>query len=138
MSDSDRLFIVTPEEELTLFENRLCEILDSAINYQIHSTHEKIIEDAKELAPELLSLATEELKKKFVLLHKDDYQTAFDLGKAESLKDLPGWKKIDEADNACVREPHVGTNMVGEKMLYIGNHAMSISSLEKLPGFKED
>lgn len=65
-------------------------------------------------------------------------KAAYDFGKADALKDLPRWKKIKEEDNTCVREPHVGTNMVGEKMLYIGNRAISISRLEKLPGFKEE
>lgn len=64
------LLIVTPEEELSEFENRLCEILDSAINYQIHSTHEETIKDVKKLAPELLAIAREQLIKDGYVIEK--------------------------------------------------------------------
>ena len=128
------LFVVTPEEELTEFEKVVKDRLWRTLEYS-ETFRKDENKWTRELAAELLALAPEELKKKFVFL---DYFAAFDAGKAEALKDMPRWKKIKEEDNACVREPHVGTNMVGEKMLYIGNHAISISRLEKLPGFKED
>lgn len=70
------LFIVTPEEELTEFENRLCEILDSAINYQIHSTPEETIKDAKKLTPELLSLAREQFIKDGYVIEKKAFHNA--------------------------------------------------------------
>lgn len=66
-----------------------------------------------------------------------EYQIA-DAFKAAAMKGLPRWKTIKKDDNAIARIPHVGTNMLGERMLYIGENAISISCLMKLPGFKED
>lgn len=156
MELSDDLFIVTPEEELTEFEKAVgLEIFDEPFE----ESHIKVI---KKESAKLLSLARKELieerytsdprKTDLYKLGRDEtfkeieqspessyaFKRGVEYGKEEALKDLPRWKKIKEADNACVREPHVGTNMLGEKMLYIGNHAISISRLEKLPGFKED
>lgn len=131
------LFIVTTEEELTEFEKKVKEIADCKedCSYLGNTIY-------KSIAAELRVIAFREFKENEATHMKAfmDYEriTAYEKGKADALKDLPRWKKIKEADNACVREPHVGTNMIGEKMLYIGNHAISISRLEKLPGFKED
>ena len=74
-SDED-LFIVTPEPELSEFEMAIAK-------YRPQSDSQETIQ---RIAAELLELATEELKKTFVLLHKDDYQTAFDLGKTEAIE----------------------------------------------------
>lgn len=88
---NEDLFIVTPEEELTEFEKAIKEMMRSYVKMP-----DEVI---KETAARLLDLARKELKKTFVLLHKDDYQTAFDLGQAEALKDLPRWKKICRGNN---------------------------------------
>ena len=90
VTEGKDLFIITPEEELSEFENRLCEILDSAINYQIHSTDEETIKEAKELAHELFDLArtelifqgniilsTEESKKRFAEAQEKGRKEAF-------------------------------------------------------------
>ena len=126
------LFIVTPEEELTGFEKVVKDRLWRTLEYS-ETFRKDENKWTRELAAELLALAEKELGSEY----SAGFVDGLNAGKADALKDLR-WKKIDGADNACVREPHVGTNMVGEKMLYVGNHAISISNLEKLPGFKED
>lgn len=148
MELSDDLFIVTPEEELTKFEKVVKGRLWRTLEYS-ETFRKDENKWTRELAAEFLALAEKEIAKGHehdVYIPEDTYyeqlkkqwEDGYDKGKTETLKDLPRWKKIKEEDNTCVREPHVGTNMVGEKMLYIGNRAISISRLEKLPGFKED
>ena len=62
LEDSNNdLFIVTDEPELTKFENRLAEIIDYARLKKQDVSSEEIVEDAKRLSPELLSLAREQL-----------------------------------------------------------------------------
>ena len=76
VTEGKDLFIVTPEKEMSEFENRLCEILYFAINDKIHSTDEEIIKNAKELAPELLSLAREQFIKDGYVIEKKAFHDA--------------------------------------------------------------
>lgn len=122
----NRLFIVTPEPEMSEWQTLISGCLQKY--GLLDGVADKI---AKESAAELLALATEELKKTFVLLHKDDYQTAFDLGKAEALKDLPRWEKQMYAPQ------EVNIYLPTNELVYYGM-AISINDLTKLPGFKED
>lgn len=127
----DKLFIVTPEEELTEFEKA---IKRAFICIGCGSVSNGIIKDT---ADELLALARKQLIEEQYT--SDPRKTdLYKLGKAEALKDLPRWKTINKDDNAIVRIPYVGTNILGERMLYIGENAISIRRLTKLPGFKED
>lgn len=56
-------------------------------------------------------------------------QKFIDIGKAEALKDLPRWY-----ESRGVYED----GWINDKILYYKNHSIQLSSLEKLPGFKED
>ena len=122
------LFIVTPEPELSEFEMAIAK-------YRPQSDSQETIQ---RIAAELLELATEELKKTFVLLHKDDYQTAFDLGKAEALKDLPRWKKTTgkERFNKRVIVLAGDNDLLCTDYVEEGEYYLPFSDLRKLP--KED
>lgn len=134
------LYIITPEPELSEWETFISGCL------QKHGLLDCGAADriAQNCSAELLALATEELKKTFVLLHKDDYQTAFDLGKAEALKDLPRWKRW--GNGACgngrgiplaiVKRGLNGYEIV-DALGIQGEQYIMLSDFEKLPGFNE-
>ena len=139
------LFIVMPEEELTEFEQEVSDIVEYCKEHGEHVAFDY----AKRHAKTLLALAKKELLSEKMLIeqtYNPDISKAHELGreegimfgKAEALKNLPRWKTIKKDDNAIARIPHVGTNILGEKMLYIGENAISISCLMRLPGFNED
>ena len=135
MNEKFKLFILTPEPELTEFEADVMVIL-------LEFVEEVDANDLKRISKDLLDLATEELKKTFVLLHKDDYQTAFDLGKAEALKDLPRWNKHDKLFSEPEYRLDFKITSFSEPYLEIkkGNdyYYIRCSELKKLPGFNED
>lgn len=152
--DCTDLFIITPGPELSEFEQ-------AVIDYKYNSHDSSLFDPGhfdkvRNEAAELLALATEELKKTFVLLHKDDYQTAFDLGKAEALKeieqdpessyafkrgfeygkeealkDLPGWREGFPPGT-------ISLDVSSYDFICVNNKLLELSSLKKLPGFKED
>lgn len=140
------LFIITPEEEMTEFEKAVGLVFTDAQLIprdkdgiaNIHDINEFI----KKKAAELLALAKKELQSEIDAEIEKAYKTQDDVvfrkgwvqDKADALRDLPRWKQIKDCDTT-VRKPHIGTNMIGEKMLYIGNNCISISKIMKLPGF---
>ena len=92
----DKLFIVTPEEEMSEFEKA---IKRAFICAGCSSVSNGIVKDT---ASELLALAREELFANDTVL-KEYAQVAREQGKAEALKDLPRWKKCQVDDPiACV------------------------------------
>lgn len=140
------LFIVTPEEELTEFEKAVGLVFtDSQLIPRdkdgIANIHD-INEFIKKKAAELLTLAKKELQSEIDAEIEKAYKTQDNVvfrkglvqGVANTLKDLPRWKQIKNCDTT-IRKPHIETNMIGEKMLYIGNNCISISKIMKLPGF---
>ena len=145
----NNLVIVTPGPELSEFENKLRVICENAVR-ESQLFPKRTSEDfAKKHSAELLVLAEKEITKGHehdVYIPEDTYyeqlkkqwEDGYDKGKAKALNDLPKWKTIKKDDNAIVRIPHVGTNIFGERMLYVGENAISIRRLTKLPGFKED
>jgi len=167
----DNLFIVTPEPELTEFEQGVRECVTKNLTTHIKDGNGRemsstvFINDdtAKKIAAELLSLAREQFIKDGYIIEKKAFHDAIenisdkhlaemsvkysihckvedgtrhaimnwkefqkvaqnfiDIGKAEALKDLPRWETIKKDDNAIAIIPYVSTNMLGEKMLYIG------------------
>lgn len=111
------------EEELTEFEKAIRNILVRYI-----SNVDDFPETIKSEAKALLDLARKELKKKFVLLAKEDYQTAFDLGKAEILKNFSKWKKCVGSTGPFIDD------FRGEDYLYLKDYVIKVSELfEKLP-----
>lgn len=161
--DRRDLFLVTPEPELSEWQRFISACLQKYGLLDCGAA-DRI---AKESAAELLAIARKQLQPEIDAEIEKAYKTADEVmyrkGKEdgivearnditariialkqakdraeEVLKDLPRWKTIKKDDNAIVRIPHVSTNMLGERMLYIGENAISISCLTKLPGFKED
>lgn len=144
------LFIVTPEEELSEFESSLRQVLSEALSGEMPTgssgsmSWAVIINDdeIKKLAPRILSIAKKELQPEIDAEIEKAYKTQDNVvfrkgwvqGMSDALKDLPRWKQIKNCDTT-VRKPHIETNMIGEKMLYIGNNCISISKIMKLPGF---
>lgn len=130
------LFIVTPEPEMSEMETLLLSWL--SLDTSGRAPTEWMKQEVKARATKLLSLAKQQLLLPGELLTQEHHEKLMETLREEALKDLPRWKTIKKNDNAIVRIPHVSTNMLGEKMLYIGENAISISCLMKLPGFKED
>ena len=142
-SDSD-LFIVTPEEELTDFEDAFGRAMMEAPEPEEKDEWYPYI---KESAAELLDLARKELTLSGnIVLSVEEFEKkyveAIKMGKAAALKDLPRWKKAKEymklgpndfvftldSDGKC--SPYWDTE-VEEGQFYIAE-----SDLENLP--KED
>lgn len=153
------LFIVTPEEELTAFEGKVKELIGT---YPVatRENHGSLIYEVRKIASELLTLAEKEIAKGHehdVYIPEDTYyeqlkkqwEEGYDKGKAEALKDLPRWRRIMDngkvdangcryTDSLCLikqgwyRVLPEGTVVSGDAKY------LSVSELEKLPGFKED
>lgn len=121
------LFFADEEESMNEFETRIYNL----INFS--DPDRPSIKEVKEEAEIILELARNELEKKFVLLAKEDYQTAFDLGKAEILKDLPKWKKATEQKDL---EKHVAILEEGKVLLsnYLeeGDYYIELEDLKTL------
>ena len=163
--ESDKLFIVTPEEELTEFEKKLWEVLKS--EGSPIGPVEKFTNADKEVfhsyASELLSLAREQFIKDGYVIEKKAFhdavekadpevikevsknvdmqialRTEYEKGRADALKDLPRWKKATGKERFNERM----IVLVGDNDLYCTNYAeegeyyISFPELEKLP--KED
>lgn len=126
------LFIITPEEELTEFENGMLRYLQQASNKKDDS---EIVESTKKYAAELLELAREELIANDTVL-KEYAEVSREQGKAEALKDLPRWipNKFDK-HNFETCKAYLDT----PRYLCYQDKMIDVSELvEKLPGFKED
>lgn len=126
------LFIITPEEELTEFENGMLRYLQQASNKKDDS---EIVESTKKYAAELLELAREELIANDTVL-KEYAEVSREQDKAEALKDLPRWipNKFDK-HNFETCKAYLDT----PRYLCYQDKMIDVSELvEKLPGFKED
>jgi len=138
----DKLFIVTPEEELTEFEMAIHRRLNLMNGENLSAT--ELLEETKGMAAELLALAREELFANDTVL-KEYAQVSREQGKAEALKDLPRWEKW--GNGACgngigfplaiVKRGLNGYKLV-DALGIQGEQYIMLSDLEKLPGFKED
>jgi hypothetical protein len=139
-----KLFIVTPEPELTEFEKAVgLEIFDEPFDEE----HIKVI---KEESAKLLDLArkeimdgrskglrdTQDVSRK---AYNDGYKLGLEKGKAEDLKDLPRWKKRGKRNNYS-SEVKFAINGRYLEMNNILNDVYTIELLDliKLPGLKED
>ena len=117
----NHLFIVTPEKELSEFEEEVRSWMSAAENLEIDNSW------VKNCAKILLSSARKELHENM----KEALRTEYKKERADVLKDLPRWEKREYApQNANIYLP---TN----ELVYHGM-AISIDELTKLPGFKED
>lgn len=129
-----RLFVVTPEPELSEFEERIFKLLRQYKECDIPLTPENIKAEASMLWPDF--------EKYFFDLYGKDgegdsalrsfYYRGLADGKAEALKDLPRW----EPNQVSYSEEPVLCN--GNTILNLGLVHIHIDQLKKLPGFKED
>lgn len=95
-SNVSDLFIVTPEPELTEFEQEVSDIVEYCKEHgeNVASYY------AKRHAKGLLSIARKQLQPEIDAEIEKAYKTAYDVqyrkGREEALKDLPRWRKIGE------------------------------------------
>lgn len=125
------LFIVTPEPELSEFEKGCIRLYQDGRDDGFAGDNLSD-ENLKECSAELLALARKELIKEGTSKNEMGtmlYDAGFEDGKAEALKDLPRWNES--------RGVH-RDGWINDGFLYYKNHSIQLSSLEKLPGFKED
>jgi len=134
--DSYDLFFAD-EEELSEFEKQLgVYIYFPRLSSGFNEEEKKYIKDA---ANTLLNLAKSELEENYYTkvlddrmvfksgLNATDSQTAYDMGKQDTLKSLPKWKKCD--DN--LPYSHIGG--LNERYLIKNGYCIKISDLETLP-----
>ena len=118
------------EEDLTEFDYAVLSVISD------HNSHTDSIEAfAKRSSKKLLDLARKELEANYYTkvlddrmvfkseLHATDLQTAYDMGKQDTLKDLPKWK----------RDCFHNINSVFDNILYYNDYYIDINGLEKLP-----
>lgn len=133
-SNYSDLFIITPDPELTEFENAIVKIVKLCDG--TCSSESDIKECIKSHSAELLELARKELVKEGTSKNEMGtmlYYAGFEDFKEEALKDLPRWSTNSDP------------NFKPEKYFCVGNALISpqgwsilFKDLEKLPGFKED
>lgn len=130
-----KLFIVTPEPEMSKFEKKLVEMLMEATGKPESNIK---INAVKETATELLFLAREQLLQSGELLTQEHHEKLMDALQNEALKDLPRWKKASGKERFSERM----IVLVGNNDLFCTNYAeegeyyLPFHILEKLP--KED
>lgn len=124
-----KLFIVTPEPELTEFEQEVSDIVEYCKEHgeNVASYY------AKRHAKGLLSIARKQLQPEIDAEIEKAYKTAYDVqyrkGREEALKDLPRWKPSN-----CPRSNLPSLYLTGDgTALYKDGYEISISGLEKLP-----
>lgn len=131
------LFLVTPEPELSEFEERIFKLLRQYKECDIPLTPENIKAEA--------SMLWLDFEKHFFNLYgregegdsalRSFYYKGLADGKSEALKDLPRWEKCD-TNTIYNTKFNIVINGVG-RFLMVEGHQIDIDSLEKLPGFNE-
>ena len=130
--EDSSLFLITLEPELTEFEKALKDIVNAR-----GPKNPMTDEGARNNATILLDLAERQLLTNDQSNHiwSDGYDTGYELGTSETLKDLPRWKKVG-ADTGQINL-YKGF-LRAQNYLEVDGHRIMLSELEKLPGFKED
>ena len=148
----DDLFIITPEPELSEFENACIQLYQDGCSDGLAG--DRLCNEALKVASaDLLNLAKKEALKELQenLYFNDIFRvpewlreilvTTKENGKKEALKDLPRWKKVDvDMGNGISAESNIVPRLYDSEELcfcYEGSYLL-ISDLKKLPGFKED
>lgn len=127
------LFIITPEEELTEFEQEVSDIVEYC------KKNGKIVADgyAKRHAKTLLYFAEKELSAKYKIssdLNGFAYGKGYEDGKKEALNDLPRWKKVGlDTGQTTLMIGYTGD----EDKLYRNGYVISLTDLDKLPKEEE-
>ena len=130
------LFIITPEEEMTEFEQEVSDIVEYC---KIHGKN--VVKDyVKRHAKTLLDIAEKELSTKYRFssdLNGFAYGKGYEDGMKEALKDLPRWGDIRNFQYAWKSQEETFYDRDLGQLFHKGKK-LFISDLEKLPGFKED
>ena len=135
-SNYSDLFIITPEPELSKFEEAIgAEIFDPPFNAEqvkvIREESAKLLALArKELEPEVLERLEAAYKNQDEVVYENGKRD----GKAEALKDLPRWVSDGLPKGTGAIDI---SGLCGFDFLRRRGRLLSISSIEKLPGFKE-
>lgn len=138
MQDSEDLFIITPAPELSDFENTLMDIVNA------RDPKNPMTEDgARNNGSILLKLAKKELEAEFekeldkAYKNRDEvvFREGVEKGKAEAMENMPKW----ESDNLPTGSAAFDISALGGfDFICRAGRIVRISSLEKLPGFKEE
>ena len=129
----DDLFIITPEEELTDFEQEVSDIVEYC-----KKNGENVVKGyAKRHAKTLLYFAEKELSAKYKVssdLNGFAYGKGYEDGKKEALNDLPKWKKVGlDTGQTTLMIGYTGD----EDKLYRNGYVISLTDLDKLPKEEE-
>lgn len=135
--EDDRLFLVTPEPEMSEFEKRLQEVL-----FEHATTNSSAEEKAHQYSSELLAIAKQQLLRSGELLTQEHHEKLMETLREECKKDLPRWRNV-EADKryvGCVTR-YMDVNGDWNYCMSSGKLSddcqyISIAALDKLP--KED
>lgn len=141
------LFIVTPEPELTEFEQSVRDcIIENLTTHGREMSSTVFIDDdtAKKMATELFGLARNQLQKEGLVTMEHlniaceaEYQSGLADGKNEALNDLPRWKKIGRGNNYSSEVKFAINGRYLEMNDTLNDvYEVALSNLEKLP--KED
>lgn len=132
-NDKFKLFIITPEPEMTEFEAGVMVAL-------LEFVKEVDANDVKRISKELLELSREQFQPEIDAEFEKAYKTADEVqyrkGREEALKDLPRWipNRFDK-HNFETCKAYLDT----PRYLCYQDKMIDVSELvEKLPGFKED
>ena len=129
------LFIITPEPELSEFENKLRVICEDAVR-ESQLFPERTSEDfAKKHSAELLDLARKELSRQgSIVLPIEDFEKHYveaqEKGRKEALKDLPRWRR-------GLPPGTISLDVSSYDFICVNNKLLELSSLVKFPGFNE-
>ena len=157
----DKLFIVTPEEELTEFEKAIKDMIkpyaawpDDIFKEEsaklLFLAREQFIKDGYVIEKKAFHDAVEKVDPGIMKeVSKNVDMTEYEKGRAEALKDLPRWKKAErDVDAGTIDFAVFHKNDGGDhedwfsveatNRLYKDEYYLELSDLKKLPGFKDD
>lgn len=132
--EDDRLFIVTPEPEMSEMEISLLSWLSDDTCGEIPMERMKQVVKAR--AAELLDLAKQQLLQSGELMTQEHHEKLMETLREECKKDLPRWKKCD-LNTFYNTKCNFVVNGIG-RYLILDGYMIDVDRLEKLPGFKED
>jgi len=148
--EDDRLFLVTPEPEMSEFEKRLQEVLfeyattNSSAEEKAHQYSSELLDIAKQQLLQSGELMTqehheklmetlnkaheEELEKAYKNSDEVQYRKGYKRGKEDALKDLPRWRKCEKPFDSPSNCGYNGVNLINH------GYALSIDdAYTKLP-----
>ena len=147
VEDRSDLFIITPEPELSEFEKELESFYNHHLQVCTYDNQGTIEDSLHDGASKLLAIARKELLEEQYTSdpHKTDL---YKLGKSETLKSLPRWKKADRdiiSNTIEFAVPYTNdggdhadwVEVIVTNVVHKGENYFEISELEKLPGFNE-